>query len=209
MGTIWGPLKTSFFCCTYRTDLCACACMVQGASQCTPNMAQRPAPLPLTLAGGCMLPAHARGHLTPDLGGVVAIVLLQVGELILHPPQHEFTSLTAQGNAAERETLPVRAGLAAPSTVATCAPGRMQQARSQTLMCSPSALPSTPAVALPARHCGLIAWPALEAHQHVRKVHRAGGGAALQLGQVALAHALVLRARRQQRGLRARSTLSG
>jgi hypothetical protein len=39
------------------------------------------------------------------------------------------------------------------------------------------------------------------AHQHVRKVGRAGCGDALQLGQVAVAHALVLRARRQQRRL--------
>jgi len=39
------------------------------------------------------------------------------------------------------------------------------------------------------------------AHQHVRKVGRARRGDALQLGEVAVAHALVLRARRQQRRL--------
>lgn len=66
-----------------------------------------------------MLPAHAGGHLPPHLGRVVAVVLLQVSELILRPPQNAFTSLTAQGNAVQAP-LPAQAGLALPSTVSLC-----------------------------------------------------------------------------------------
>ena len=73
-----------------------------------------------TLAGGCMLPAHPRGHLPPDLGGVVAIVLLQVSKLVLHPPHHASVRVLDCQGIAVQEPLPARAGLALSSTAAIC-----------------------------------------------------------------------------------------